>query len=51
MEIRSVRQNGSSQLIDCYESANLSLYIPKRKVGAQPLIRSLRSGSPGAERS
>jgi hypothetical protein len=38
------------ELIDCYDSAKLSLYIPKRKVGTQPLIRSLRSGSPGAER-
>jgi hypothetical protein len=38
------------QLIDCYESAKLPVYIPKRKVGTQPLIRSLHSGSPGAER-
>jgi nitronate monooxygenase len=46
-----VRQFRWSQLIDCSESSKLSLYIPKRKVGAQPLIRNLRSGSPGAERS
>jgi hypothetical protein len=34
------------QLIDCYESAKLPVYIPKKKLGTQPLIRSLRSGSP-----
>jgi hypothetical protein len=39
-----------SELIDCYESAKLPVYIPKRKVEAQPLIRCIRSGSPGAER-
>jgi hypothetical protein len=37
------------ELIDSYESAKLPIYIPKRKVEAQPLFRSLRSGSPGAE--
>jgi hypothetical protein len=38
------------ELIARYESAKLPVYIPKRKVEAQPLIRSTRSGSPGAER-
>jgi hypothetical protein len=37
------------ELIDCYESAKLPVYVPKKKVEAQPLIRSLRSASPGAE--
>ena len=31
------------ELIDCYESAKLPVYVPKKKVEAQPLIRSLRS--------
>jgi hypothetical protein len=38
------------ELIAFYESAKLPVYIPKRKVEAQPLIRRLRSASPGAER-
>jgi hypothetical protein len=37
------------ELIDCYESAKLPIYIPKRKVEAQPLFRSLRLASPGSE--
>ena len=31
------------ELIACYESAKLPVYMPKKKVEAQPLIRSLRS--------
>jgi hypothetical protein len=37
------------ELIDSIESAKLPIYIPVKKIGGQPLIRSLRSGSPGAE--
>jgi hypothetical protein len=38
------------ELIDSIESAKLPIYIPVRKIGAQPLIRCPHSGSPGAER-
>jgi hypothetical protein len=31
------------ELIDCYKSAKLPVYVPKKKVEAQPLIRSLHS--------
>jgi hypothetical protein len=31
------------ELIDCYESAKLPVYVPKKKVEDQPLTRHLRS--------
>jgi hypothetical protein len=39
------------ELINCYKSAKLPVYIPKRIVGAQPLIQHLYLGSLRAKRS
>ena len=43
------RHVGKYELIALPESAKLPVYLFKRKLGTQPLIRSIRFSSPGAE--